>query len=216
VALNSKGKKFLLICGILTVGAVIFIATVAFLATRPVDIELAQDPNPVEAHLAGVKLKLLNDARETRRQGYVRFSEVEINSLLDPRYHKEKLNRTNDPVQLVKTAVMLHRTNLTVVTWLRAPLQRLAVPLIWQRTVFPVKQGQQWNFEISEMRLGTLKVPRLFWPQVDNALGSIDQAFEERKTWLTKFPKIALMKNELSHAPELRLFTYSPLETLIK
>src|ERR1051325_1785827 len=57
----------------------------AHLLTSEIEIAFTQDPNKVEAHEANRKLQLFSEAREAKRRGFIRLSEVEINSFLDGR-----------------------------------------------------------------------------------------------------------------------------------
>jgi hypothetical protein len=190
---------------------VISLGAVAYLATRPVEIEFAQDPNPLELSEANRKIKLLNEAREAKKKGFVRLSEVEINSFMEARFHGSNDAPASPSVALVKSAVLLHQTNLTLVTWHRLALfGGFSVPFVWQRTVAPVREGGTVKFEIGEMRLGRINLPLQAWPQVSEFFGRTDAIYEDRRNWLASLPKVALMKNEISFAPELRLFSYDP------
>lgn len=210
-ATSKRGKVFwgfVLILGMIGVS----VGALLYMLTRQVEIEFAQDPNPLEAHEASRKLNLLNEAREANRRGFVRLSEVEINSFLETRYKAEKNSRTNMPVQVVKTGVLLHQTNLTFVTWLKVPLFGRGLPFVWQRTVTPVRQEEKWVFQTDGMRLGRVEIPKALWARCTARLGLSDSMFEERRVWLGNLPKIALMKNEMSTAMEMRLYSYDPAE----
>jgi hypothetical protein len=213
VAATFKRGRFLISLALIGGTLLVSAAVLLYLLTRSVEIEFAQDPNPLEAHEANRKIKLLNEAREAKRRGFVRLSEVEINSFLDESYNNPKKNlRTNAPVHLVKTAVLLHHTNLTVVTWMAAPMLGIELPFVWQRTVIPRKSGEKWTFELSEMQLGKLHIPEAIWSKVNSLFGGADGVFQERKNWLANLPNISLVKNESSLSPELRLYSYQPSE----
>jgi hypothetical protein len=208
---TKRGKLFWGFFFILSLVAV-SLGVLLYLATRPFELRFTQDPNPLDAHEANRKLNLLTEARDAKRQGWVRLSEVEINSLLEKQFNEPKKVRTQGPVELVKTGVLLHTNSLTFVTWLKMPVLGISLPLAWQRTVMPVKEGEHWTFEVQSMRLGHLDIPDRFWPNVNSFLNPSDAVFEERRAWLGKVPKVALMKNELSTAMELRLYSYVPPE----
>jgi hypothetical protein len=159
------------------------------------------------------KIKLLNEAREAKRRGFVRLSEVEINSFLEQSYNDpKKFPRTNAPVQLVKTAVLLHKTNMTLITWMAAPMLGIELPFVWQRTVMPRQNGERWTFDVTSMQLGKLHIPEAIWPKVETVFGGTDNVFHERRDWLANLPSISLVKNESSLSPELRLYSYKPSE----
>ena len=195
----------------------LFLATVVaaagaagYFLTRPFSIEFAQNPNVVEAHEANRKLKLLNDAQSARRQGFVRFSELEINSFLEGNYHSG--NATNAPIRLVKAGVILAEKSFTFVTWHELPVFGFNLPLVWQRVVTPVKETNGWSFTLESMRVGEVQIPEGYWAEVKQYLGATDALFEERKAWLKTLPLVSVAHNEQSKSPEVRLYTYLPQE----
>src|SRR5687767_13800792 len=155
-----------------------------YTVTRPLDLEFAQDPNAVEAHEANRKLKLLNEAQTTQKRGFVRLSEVEINSFLDGRYNSNNENQTNSRVKLVKSGVLLGQDRVTFVTWHRAPIFGFDLPIVWQRVVAPSKDTNGWNFTLESMRVGQVEIPAQHWARINAILGVGDTLFEERKSWL--------------------------------
>jgi hypothetical protein len=60
------------------------------------------------------------------------------------------------------------------------------------------------------MRLGRVEVPHGLWGSVRAILGKSDECLKGREDWLSRLPAITLARNELSQAPELRLYTYVP------
>ena len=188
------------------------VGTALYLITRPLENDFAQDPNAVEAHEANRKLKLLSDAQTTQKRGFVRLSEVEINSFLEGRYNSGTASQTNNPVKLVKTGVLLGPDQVTFVTWHKAPIFGFNLPIVWQRVILPVQTTNGWTFALESMRVGQLEIPAQYWPKVDAILGSGDALFEERKAWLQSLPLVSLSHNEVSKSPEFRLYTYVPTE----
>jgi hypothetical protein len=208
VAYPAK-KKVLWAAGIFAILAVLAFGGLLLLLTSGIEVQLAQDPNSVEEHEANRKLNLLNDAQANKRRGFVRLSEVEINSFLEGRYNGRSY-RTNSPVQLVKSCVQLNPPHLVFTTWHTRPVLGLNLPFVWQRTLVPVKKSGSWCFSTRQMRVGRVEIPERFWPEVERFLGECDRTFEERTVWLAHLPAISLTRNELSQAPELRLYTYLP------
>lgn len=196
----------------LAVAVIGAVGTLTYLLTRPLDVEFAQDPNAVEAFEANRKLKLLNEAQTERRQGFIRLSEVEINSFLEGRYNTGKHPQTNSTVRLVKSGVLLDDRRITFVTWHKAPLLGFELPFVWQRVVAPSSSTNGWDFRLRSMRVGHLDIPSEYWAHIQRLLGSSDSLFEERKTWLSNLPFVSLAQNEQSKAPEFRLYTYLPAE----
>jgi hypothetical protein len=212
----AKGKAVLKKIGaalavttVLTLGAV---GAAGYYLTRPLTLGFEHQPNAVEAEEANRKLKLLNRAQTTGKQGFVRFSEAEINSFLDGKY---KGAATNGLLQLVKAGVVLDEGKITFVTWHNAAVSGYTLPFVWQRTVKPLKTTNSWTFEVTSMRVGDVEIPEGHWPKVEQILGTTDSLFAERKDWLKSLPMVTLAKNEQSETPEVRLYTYLPTENSI-
>lgn len=213
----SSRKRALLGLAFCALAAVAVAGTFCILLTRDVPLEWQQDPNKVELLEAGRKLKLLNEAQANKRKGFVRLSEVEINSFLEDRYQKNAGLNTNAPadIQIHQTAVLLTSTNLTFVTKLTKTIAGIKTPFVWQRTVVPRKEEKGWAFDVVQMRLGRCEIPPRFWGRVEGILGAGDSIFKEREVWLSQLPAITLTRNELSQAPELRLYTFLPEARLV-
>jgi hypothetical protein len=212
VRLQKFKKRLLWGGGTFLVIALGGVGAAIYTITRPFDAEFAQQPNAVEAHEANRKLKLLNDAQSAEKRGFVRFSEVEINSFLEGRYNATKEAQTNGPVKLVKSGVLLGSDKITFVTWHEAVIFGMNLPIVWQRAVSPAQTTNGWSFTVASMRVGNLDVPEQYWGHVEKFLGTGDALFEDRKAWLKSLPLVTLGHNELSKSPEFRLYTYVPTE----
>ncbi len=175
-----------------------------------VEVNIAQNPNASDSLEAGRKLKLFGEAVAAKKQGFIRLSEAEINAFLHNRYKSQK-NRTNSPVQLVKAGVLLHQTDLTFITWQKLSLFGMEIPVVWQRLVSPQRTSDGWRLSLDEMRIGKITIPGDYWADVSRFLGGSDSAFEERKVWIANVPTVMLSHNEITRAPELRLYTYIPV-----
>jgi hypothetical protein len=203
----TKRNSFLVVGGLISI-VLVGAGVCLFLSTRDADIEFTQGPNSVEAHEAKRKLALFDEAQTAKRKGFVRLTEVEINSFLEEEQKKDA--KTNAPVRLVKTGVLLNPPNLTVVTWHNAHVLGMSLPFTWQRTMSIAKSTNGWSLAPRQMRLGTLSIPERCWPCVENVFGSCDRAFDDREQWLAKLPAVTLSRNEESKLAELRLYTYIP------
>lgn len=210
--MGLKLKKTILLCSAFLVVAVLGAVIYALYAlTRPLEYTFSQDPNTVEAHEANRKLKLLNEAQASNRQGFVRLSEVEINSFIDGRYNTGNVAQTNS-VQVLKSGVVLSENDITFITWHRAPVLGIDLPFVWQRSVSPIQGTNGWTFLLRSMRVGQLEIPRKHWDKVNQFLGASDALFEDRKAWLRDLPFVSVARNEESKSPEIRLYTYLPKE----
>lgn len=215
VALPTK-KKWVLIIGVLGLLLVATAGVLLFLLTEPVEIPFTQEPNKVEAHEANRKLKLLAEAHAAKRKGFVRLTEVEINSLLDGRHPLPWQNSSAKPAvpagasELLRSAVHLSASNITLITWHHAPLLTFEFPFVWQRSFEVRHQLDGVAFTLEEMRLGRIGIPRQFWPRVNALLGEGDQNLAGGQAWLASLPRVMLARNEITHAPEIRLYSVLP------
>jgi hypothetical protein len=209
VALSAV-KKFV-ICSTLLIGAAAAgVGSVGYMATRPVELDLQQDPNKVELQEADRKLQLFNEAAENKKKGFIRLSEVEINSFLENRHKMVTGTNATSSVELVKTAILLNGNSINVVTYFFKPVFGYRLPFVWQRLVSPKKETNGWAFNLQQMKLGTLEIPPRYWPKIEEFVGPIDSAFEDRMAWLSQIPTISITHNEVSKAPEVRLYTFVP------
>jgi hypothetical protein len=206
-------KKLLFAFALCVALVVAAVGAAGYYLTRPLPTGFAMPPNVVEAQEANRKLKLLNEAQSARRQGFVRFSEVEINSFLD-KYNSG--NSTNAPVKLVKAGVFLGDKEVNFVTWHNVDVFGYKVPFVWQRVLTPIKQKEGWSFALRTMKVGAVEIPEGNWPKVEQVLGMTDALFTERKEWLKTLPMVQLALNEQSESPEVRLYTYLPKENSIE
>src|SRR5688572_11194870 len=148
-----------------------------------VEITFAQKANATDAQEATRKLKLLTDAQAANKNGFVRLSEAEINSLLQRRAGKADKNRTDGPVHLVKAGVILDEKEITFVTWHSVSLLGIDLPLVWQRSLRPNRSTNGWSLALRDMQVGKVRIPREFWAEPGKFLGATDSVFEEQKAW---------------------------------
>lgn len=206
----SPVKKFFVLGSLLAIAVVAAAGSLVYMATRGVEVDWQQDPNKVELHEANRKMKLFDEAQSSKRKGFIRLSEVEINSFMENRFKMVSGSSAGSSMELHKSAVLLTGTNIHFVAWLEKPIFGYRIPLVWQRAITPIKETNGWTFSVDQMKIGQLEIPKRLWPQVEELIGPIDTAFEEKKDWLAQVPSIALTHNELSHSPEVRLYTYAP------
>ena len=177
------------------------------LTARPV-IELRQDPNSVEAREAVRKVKLFEDAQKGKKKGYIRLSEVEINSYLEETVFTKNIE-TNGVV-LLDGKLLLESDGMVWVSWVQMPFFGFELPLVWQRQIDLVQKEDGWGLELRGMQLGQMRIPPDQWERVEELLGQVDALFQEQFGWALKAPTVEIAKNDLSKAPELRLYTFVP------
>jgi hypothetical protein len=200
-------KKVSLVLGLL-LG--VFLATslyYGFKLTRNIDPQWVQDPNPVEAYEANRKIRLLSNS-EARSKGFVRLSEVEINS-----YLQEKVRSlTNSPASLalVQAAVRLAETNVTFICWTHKNLLGFQVPFVYQRSYKFGETNAISDLELESIKVGTVEIPKALWTRAESFFSSTDTRFEDRRRWIAELPAVLLTRNELTHNPEVRLYNFQP------
>ena len=183
------------------------------LTARPV-IELAQEPNAVETRSALHKVKLFQEAQEGKRRGYIQLSEVEINSYLDETFFSK--NHETNGIVLVNGRLLLNDRGFTWVSWIDASLFGLQLPLVWQRHFDLVKEEEAWKLALRGMQVGQMQMHEDQWETVLGYLDHFEGLYQETFGWVLKAPVAEIAKNELSKAPELRLYTFVPDKTETK
>lgn len=207
---SGKLKKISVVLGLLVVALLLAGGILIFQLTRDIEPEWRQGPNRLEAHEAKRKLKLLATAQADGTRGFVRLSEVEVNSLLDEQFAQSKSNSVALPPELMRTGVVFSRTNLSFYCWEQRKLGGVPLSLAWERIIVPRRESGKWEFPITEMHVGALKLPPRFWRVANGFLGGVDAIFEERRNWLARLPWIELSRNEANDGMELKLYTYIP------
>jgi hypothetical protein len=210
VAVATK-NKILLFFGTVLVAVAGAACVLVYLVTGDIDVNIAHNPNSIEAQEAGRKLKLFNEALTAKKPGFIRLNQAEINGFLQSRYGKPDKSKASAQVQLVKAALLLRQSDLTFITWHKAAVFGMEFSMVWQRVVSPQRTKDGWRLSLDEMHLGKLTVPGEYWADVSHFLGVADTTFEERKMWLANVPTVMISQNEISRSPELRLYTYIPV-----
>jgi hypothetical protein len=208
MAANVK-RKFARTLGLMLVMVLALVCLGYYVVLGEVEIRFARNPGTPEVQEALRKLKLFEEAQAAKRNGFIRLSEAEINSLLQAR--KTKKDRTPKPVELVKTRVLLRENQITFINWQSFTAWGNPFSLVWQRDLAAERTTNGWKLSLRGMRVGKVTIPERFWPEVTELLGVTDGAFDERKAWLAQVPTVMLARNELTQKPELRFYTYIPM-----
>lgn len=172
-----------------------------------------QTPSIFDAQEAARKLKLFEQARESARKGFIRLSEVELNSYVRERYlggfgksPPPPLAATNG---LIDCRVDLATNHLTWYCWLETERWKQRVGLCWTRIFSVARTNDQWTLALQAMRIGDVPVPPRWWARAHALLGPVDDTFSADRAWLSRLPAVELRANEFSQSPELRLYTYA-------
>jgi len=156
------------------------------------------------------KLYLTLALQESRR-GFIRLSEVELDSYIKKHYLSPKTDETAallSDTQLTRGEVELLNQDINWTCWMRKKLAGRWIDLVWQRTVELTGAPTNWSFELKAMRVGRIEVPPRFWPLVQRQLGHVDLAFTNQFDWLAHLPTLEIKTNEMVLGNELRLYTY--------
>jgi hypothetical protein len=172
-----------------------------------------ESPNIFDAQEADRKLKLFEGAQRDAKKGFIRLTEIELNSYLREHYlggFKKGAAPGPESGQrgLLDCRLDLTRNGMVWHCWLHKPLWKHTARLYWERTFGLARAGDQWTFALRSMRVGDVDVPRRFWPQVQGFLGGVDEVFVKQSNWVAQLPAVELRPNEFSQSPELRLYTY--------
>ena len=210
MALQTK-NKIVVAFGMLVLMVIAAACIFAYTVLGDPEINIAQNKDSFETQEANRKLKVFNEAQTAKKPGFIRLNEAEINGFLQTRYGKPDKKKADAQVQLLKAGVLLHQNDLTFVTWHKISVLGIDLHVVWQRVVSPQRTANGWRLSLDEMRLGKFTVPGTYWDDVSHFLGVCDSAFEERKVWLANIPTVMISHNEVTRAPELRLYTYLPV-----
>src|SRR6185369_10095729 len=141
VAVATK-NKIVLFLGMVFLTVAGAACILVYLVTGDIDVNIAHNPNSIEAQEANRKLKLFNEALTAKKPGFIRLNQAEINGFLQSRYGKPDKNKANAPVQLVKAGLLLRQSDLTFITWHKVSVFGMEFSVIWQRVVSPQRSNE--------------------------------------------------------------------------
>jgi hypothetical protein len=213
---GPRTKRILLVFGLFLAVVVVGAGVLAFMVSRDVPFDW-ENPNFVEASEARRKLKLYDNSVEAGSRGFVRLSQVEINS-----YLMSMINPTNKPVaaaediagpvKLQRAALNLTSSNMVLHTWGEARKFGLPLRFVVQRGLRINQRGTApWEISKEFMKIGELEVSKEYWPKFESYLEALDKPLLEQFKWTTNIQAILVAKNEVSQRPEFRLYTYKPI-----
>jgi hypothetical protein len=205
---SNRTKRIGILLGTLVGLVVLGVVYVIFMATRDVSFDW-ENPNAVEALEARRKLKRYETSLAKGQQGWVRFSQLEINSYLMGASTNEPPEGTQ--YRLRRVGVELTATNATLYSWGERHVLSVPVHFVLQRT-FRVRQTGTniWEMPMDEIKIGDMEVPKRFWHRLKPAVDGLDEPLREYLRWGTNIQGMAVAKNDVSQLPELRLYTYPP------
>ncbi len=210
-SLRTKRLRFLL--GVAAASLLAGFLWLAYLASRDPGLDW-ENPNVVEAAEAQRKLRLYEKSLADASLGYVRLSQLEVNSfLLGISTNQPAAIDAPPPLaRLTRAGVSLSPTNIAYFAWGEAKLAFLPLRFVLRRE-FHVEQGGPpfWELPPDSIRIGDLPVPRRFWEALSPVIQGLDAPLAAGLHWATNIPALLVRKNEMSQRPELRLYTYKPI-----
>jgi hypothetical protein len=212
---SVRTKRVLFVLGFFM--AVLFgtVLYFAYMLSRDVAFDW-EHPNIVEATAARTKLKKYDDSLARGDRGYVRLTQLEINSYLmtlRTNFATNKIEGTAAvPIHLHKVGVNLGQTNFVLYSWGHAKVFGLSLPFVLQRGFGIQQEGtNHWEFPVEFMRVGDMDIPQEFWPRLEAIINDADAPLLAEMRWMTNIQAMLVTKNELSERPEFRLYTYKPI-----
>jgi hypothetical protein len=186
--------------------------------TATVEAPGLEAPDNLDARELLRKVKLFDAAWHSARRGFIRLSEVEINSYL------QELTPATDGssagaaaasgARPVRCRADLTADGVIFYSWVEWHWGRHTWDLCWRRHAVLRHVPGHWEFAVDSMRVGELKIPPGYWSKVDAILGAADKPFAARYAWLMKVPALEVEPNGLTHQPELRLYTFADTAAL--
>jgi hypothetical protein len=214
----SRIKRIFVVFGLLLTMVMVGAVVLAFMVSRDVPFDW-ENPNFVEGSEARRKLKLYETSVQGGQRGFLRLSQLEINSHLE-----SLLSSTNEstnavapevdagPVKLRRVALGLTSTNMMLYSWGETRKFGLPLKFVVQRGLQIHQKGTNgWEISTEFMKIGELEVSRKYWPKFDEYLEALDRPLLDKFSWRTNIQAMAVAKNELSQRQELRLYTYKPI-----
>lgn len=196
-----------------TIGFGLVVVVFAFFKmTAEIDVGPIKEPNSLDAREADRKIGIYKKALEGSEHGFVRLSEVEVNSYLHQHYFGDQRQKTNASVaatRLLDARLKFNGQDFFWYSWVKGKWFGRPIEMIWRREIEFKRGMSNWLFQTKAMSLGNLNVPARCWETVNKQLGEADEIFGEERQWLDRVPVMEIKTNNLTSSPELRLFTYS-------
>jgi hypothetical protein len=208
--ISTRAKRCFLALALLFAVVIVAVLVLAYMVSRDVAFDW-QNPNVVEATHFKEKLSRYENAMSNGQHGFVRFSQLEINSYI--RHSMTNGTDTNAPgLHLTRLAVELKDTNLMVLSWGEYRVLNMPLKFVVQRSFSIQQEGaNSWELPMQTFKVGEVEVPRNCWDSVSSFLEPMDQPAKESFAWRTNIQALLVTRNNLSQRPELRLYTYKPI-----
>jgi hypothetical protein len=209
--MTTRAKHVLFVVGLLFVVLLVGALVGAYMISRDPGFAF-ENPNAFEANRFVTKLRRYENARTNGHQGFVRFSQAEINSYIRQTMTNIPASREGSSLRLRRVGIGLSNTNLTLFTWGQCSFLKLPLKFCVQRGYRIEQNGtNQWEMPLESFKVGEVEVPRRYWDSAAAFFKPLDQPALDSFPWRTNVPALLVRKNEISDRPELRLYTYKPI-----
>lgn len=206
---STRAKRIGFVIGLLFVVLLVCALIGAYMISHDPGFAF-ETPNAFEANRFKTKLQSYEKAVANGTQGFMRFSQAEINSYIGK--SMTNLPADGSGMHLRRIGVGLSNTNLTLYSWGECKFLRMPLKFVLQRGYRIEQNGtNQWETPLESFRIGEVDVPKRFWDSASALVRPLDAPVLERFAWTTNIKAVLVRKNEVSERAELRLYTYSPI-----
>lgn len=200
----------LLLIGVMLVGA----AYIYFELTAAPDLSRVLMPNVFDAREAERKMDLFRSALAESKQGFIRLSEVEVNSWLQeqleesPKENVPAPREAEPPSPLKRCIMVIHDDTIIWYSFMEVSALGLDWPVVLEQKTKLVRSEEDWGFETLSLKLGRIQIPEDRWHLLERFIPDGLKQFKAQTQWIRNVPAADVAWNEWTHRPELRLYTY--------
>jgi hypothetical protein len=177
---------------------------------------------PTEAGVVEARRKLAILEQPAQPQGYVDFTEGELNSLVHDLFFAKKTaddrktpslpasSTTTSAWRLKRIRFKLNETSIDCYAWVSRTLIGKEWNICWTRSVTLNASANQWMIGLQSVRVGGREIPFRYWPATLSSLGKADEPAVERFQWLRRLPWMELHVDKDKPIPQVRIYNYVP------
>ncbi len=210
MAAKAPGKGIFRIFLVLILVVLAAVATLGYLLTMEVPVPRSGKLNKLDSKEAARKIKLISEAFLTGKKGFVRLSDVELNSFLKENVHIPSTGPTNELAALRLCQVQYGNASFTAYSFVQKQVLGRPIEFVWQRDFILDPSGDIKRLRLAGMKLGKVPVNQKLWPHVNQLFYGCDQALIKQFDWVPKLPAVYITNNEANSSLELRLYSVKP------
>src|SRR2546421_11103556 len=115
--ISARAKRVFLAIGLLVAAALVAVLVGAYMISRDPGSNFFEHPNAVEANHFRTKLGRYENALTNGQKGFVRFSQLEINSFIRQSVTNMTADTNAPGMHLRRVGIGLNSTNFTLYSW---------------------------------------------------------------------------------------------------